>query len=237
MTKEYGVDILLGPEHKSEVEARRNKKELERTKADLARAGIDGLTGLLMKKFLEPNLQKSINDLIIGENKRPPGTKKDVLVLFFDIDNFKLLNDTYGHDAGDLALSVGGTRVKGVLHREGDSAYRFGGEEMVAILVVDKALSADEIRKLAEDKQEEINNLLYIKAKNLETNKEEKVPIVFSMGCASFMEVSRSKEDSGVVDPKELIGKADSAMYKDKKTTKEERLRKAREALGLPSLK
>jgi diguanylate cyclase (GGDEF)-like protein/PAS domain S-box-containing protein len=73
-------------------------------------------------------------------------------LMFLDLDNFKPLNDTYGHEVGDSLLIEVATRLKGCL-REVDTVARFGGDEFVVILselMVDKTQSIKQARGVAE---------------------------------------------------------------------------------------
>ena len=89
------------------------------------RATHDDLTGL-------PNRQLVIDRLshAIASARRRNGT---VTVLFIDIDNFKMINDTMGHATGDSVLTTMADRIAGVI-RDNDTAGRFGGDEFVLIL-------------------------------------------------------------------------------------------------------
>jgi len=60
--------------------------------------------------------------------------KRSLSVIYLDLDGFKAVNDTFGHDAGDTLLVTLSQRMKSAL-REGDSLARFGGDEFVAVLV------------------------------------------------------------------------------------------------------
>ena len=73
-------------------------------------------------------------------------------LMFLDLDNFKPLNDTHGHEVGDLLLIEVAKRLKGCL-REVDTVARFGGDEFVVLLIeldVDKTQAAEQARKVAE---------------------------------------------------------------------------------------
>ena len=59
--------------------------------------------------------------------------KQQLAVLFIDLDNFKPVNDTFGHDVGDMALQEFSSKLRSVL-REEDLACRFGGDEFVVLL-------------------------------------------------------------------------------------------------------
>jgi len=85
----------------------------------------DSLTGLYNRRYMEQALEREI--LRAARNGRPVG------VIMLDLDNFKLFNDTHGHEAGDTLLRVLGDFL--VTHvRAEDIACRYGGEEFVVIL-------------------------------------------------------------------------------------------------------
>jgi diguanylate cyclase (GGDEF)-like protein len=85
----------------------------------------DGLTGCFNRRFFEIQLER---DLHLATRMRQP-----VSLIMLDIDHFKLVNDTHGHDAGDGALRI----IAGALREEVrgvDTAARYGGEEFAVIL-------------------------------------------------------------------------------------------------------
>jgi diguanylate cyclase (GGDEF)-like protein len=88
-------------------------------------ACTDGLTGLYNHRQFK---QMSKEELA-----RAKRYKKKMSMIMFDIDNFKLFNDQYGHPAGDKVISAIGCLMKQTL-RDCDYAFRYGGEEFVAIL-------------------------------------------------------------------------------------------------------
>jgi diguanylate cyclase (GGDEF)-like protein len=85
----------------------------------------DGLTGLLNRQTLDETLNNEYN--------RAKRHKEDLSILFFDLDNFKKVNDKYGHLAGDEALRQV-ARILIVEKRLEDIAARYGGEELVLVL-------------------------------------------------------------------------------------------------------
>lgn len=88
-------------------------------------AFFDELTGLPNRRMLTDRLQKA---LAIATRSRNRGA-----LLFIDLDNFKDLNDTRGHDVGDLLLQQVATRLRGCV-READTVARLGGDEFVVML-------------------------------------------------------------------------------------------------------
>lgn len=85
----------------------------------------DTLTGLPNRYFLEDRLRHAID-----QARRTSGT---VAVLFLDLNRFKLINDSLGHDKGDLLLKVIAERLKGAV-REVDTVARIGGDEFLVVL-------------------------------------------------------------------------------------------------------
>jgi len=85
----------------------------------------DGLTGLLNRQALD--------EVLIGEFNRAKRHNENLSFIFFDLDNFKRVNDTYGHLAGDEALRMV-AKILLLEKRLEDIAARYGGEELVLIL-------------------------------------------------------------------------------------------------------
>jgi len=157
------------------------KLEEELTK----RATTDELTGLY-------NRHKG-NELLDQEIERADRYNEEFAVIFFDIDYFKMINDTYGHDIGDSVLKQLSQILQ--LHtRKSDAIIRWGGEEFIILALnqnKDKAfLFAQNIRKAIE---------LCV------FNTVEKVTV--SIGVASFKQ-GETKES--------LIKRSDDALYKAK---------------------
>lgn len=100
-------------------------------------AFYDGLTGLPNRQLLNDRLNQSLS--LSYRNKNIGG------LLFIDLDNFKALNDTLGHDVGDLLLQEVAKRLSTSV-RDTDTVARFGGDEFVVIL---DNLSSDKIEAVA----------------------------------------------------------------------------------------
>jgi len=118
-------------------------KRLMQTLRDSAM--IDPLTGLYNRRFL----QEHTKQLISGVLRR----KKQIGLLICDLDYFKKVNDTHGHDAGDLILKETAQVLKSMV-RDTDVVIRFGGEEFLVLLLDvelgDAMLIAEKIRAAIE---------------------------------------------------------------------------------------
>lgn len=89
-------------------------------------AWTDALTGVANRRALEHALS--------GAARRELQERQSVAVLMIDIDHFKLLNDRYGHPAGDACLRAVAQALRQALARPGDVLARYGGEEFIALL-------------------------------------------------------------------------------------------------------
>jgi diguanylate cyclase (GGDEF)-like protein len=154
----------------------------------------DGLTGLFNRRYLDETLPREIHRA--ERNQRP------ISVLMFDLDSFKKVNDTYGHDAGDMVLK----RIAEILTtkiRPSDIACRYGGEEFTVILP-DTSLEVAHAR--AEGLREVVSQTeLQHNGKNLGT-------ITISMGVATYPQHGITRDA--------LIKAADEASYQAKQTGK-----------------
>jgi len=86
----------------------------------------DSLTGLPNRRLLSERI-----DITLAQCRR---NKTTAALFIFDLDKFKAVNDTLGHQIGDLLLKEVATRTLGVLRRSGDSLARLGGDEYVVLL-------------------------------------------------------------------------------------------------------
>jgi diguanylate cyclase (GGDEF)-like protein len=105
------------------VEGRRRLADANRQLVAINRT--DGLTGLSNRRHLTEMLET----LLANANRH----NFAICVLMMDVDRFKVLNDTYGHNAGDQALRLIAARLS-ASQREGDLLARWGGEEFLAVL-------------------------------------------------------------------------------------------------------
>ena len=150
---------------------------------------IDPLTKIGNRQFLGGRLRA-----ILAEYKGQDG---GAAVLFMDIDKFKRVNDTYGHDIGDKVLCMVAATLKNSL-RNTDAVGRWGGEEFLAILDDVNSLESlnficEKLRKLVS-----FSSLDYL---------NEKINITVSIG-ATFLKSSDT--------PESLVSRADRLMYQSK---------------------
>ncbi len=150
-------------------------------------AAIDTLTGLYNRRFGMERLSQEFSRSV--RSQEPLG------VLLFDIDHFKTVNDTHGHQAGDAVLRSIAHAVKRVL-REGDTLMRYGGEEFLAVL---PGAGEADVRGLGERIRRVVESTVTNDANVV-------VHVTVSIGAVSF-------PSADVADLDDLIRKADGAMY------------------------
>ena len=154
----------------------------------------DPLTGLPNRSLLTDVLGRAL--------QRSDRSGRRVAVLFADLDDFKSVNDAFGHAVGDQILMAVARRLRGAL-RAGDTAARLGGDEFVAVLgEIAQAREAIEV-------EERIERTLRapFRLGSLEIFATASVGMVLSGGPER-------------VSPEELVRAADAAMYENKRTTK-----------------
>jgi diguanylate cyclase (GGDEF)-like protein len=150
----------------------------------------DELTKLPNRNLLEDRLEQAI-----AYAKRH---NTNAAVMFIDLDQFKVINDSFGHQFGDKLLQVAARRIVDEL-REEDTVARFGGDEFVVVMTALTDLSA--VRFLAE-------KLLFVISKPYLIDQNE-ITISASIG------ISITPDDA--LNPQQLIQYADSAMYESKR--------------------
>ncbi|GAB5604710.1 GGDEF domain-containing protein [Sideroxyarcus sp. TK5] len=152
----------------------------------------DQLTGALNRRGLDETMEREL--------KRADRNRTPLCVALLDIDNFKRLNDTLGHHAGDQAL-VHLTKVIKETLRPADTVGRYGGEEFVIILPdTDLAAGIEALQRLQRDL-----------TKRFFLHNNERILVTFSAGVAL-----RGTDE----DQEDLLGRADKAMYQAKQTGK-----------------
>ncbi len=212
-----GIQIENTPEELAELKQLReeNRKLLEENVAlrqDLGKAELDlrearkeamfdALTGLETRRHFRIEMEKMVSSLPEegAKEKRREGYEH-VSCVFCDIDNFKKINDEYGHEAGDNVLK----RVAKVLQeniRDEDKICRWGGEEIVISF---SGANEKDAAKKAEVLREKIEEQVFKEYPDLKVS--------LSIGVASHGKSIDTLD--------ELLDRADNAMYKAKKTGK-----------------
>ncbi|MDD2879346.1 MAG: diguanylate cyclase [Rhodoferax sp.] len=153
----------------------------------------DGLTGLANRTLLMERLSQ-----LIAKTVRE---SRNIALMFLDLDGFKSINDTYGHEVGDLALKTVSARLLGLL-RNLDTVARLGGDEFLILL--DNPESCEKIAMVASRVIEVVNGPM-----NLDGTT---VHVGTSIGIATFQNDGMSATD--------LLKRADDAMYVAKKSGK-----------------
>jgi diguanylate cyclase (GGDEF)-like protein/PAS domain S-box-containing protein len=184
-----------------EEELRQKAAELVRSNAELQQsekrfrhlAYHDTLTGLPNRELFQERLHQAI--------QWAQTRSQQVALLFLDLDGFKQINDSYGHDIGNLLLKVVASRLTGCL-RSSDTVARWGGDEFVILLLA--IASTQDITRVAE-------KILYTLSQEV-VLEDKRIPISTSIGISIY------PHDTENVDC--LLKEADLAMYRAKATGK-----------------
>ncbi|STQ91225.1 sensor domain-containing diguanylate cyclase [Iodobacter fluviatilis] len=204
------LESLLGDTRSMQLDVRRSRDDLieARAQADDAQRRIielenelthvsqkvrtDQLTGALNRRGLE--------EIFDVELARALRSESPISIGLLDIDNFKKLNDSQGHAAGDAALVHLVSVVKDLL-RPSDSVARYGGEEFVLVL---PETDINEAVSVVQRLQRELTKRFFL-------NNNEKLLITFSAGVALVLPGEARDQ---------VIERADQAMYQAKKLGK-----------------
>ncbi len=172
----------------SSVEALKEKQK-EEIQSLYNLAHYDVLTNIPNRYLFNEKLDQAI--LKANQNK------SKVALFFIDLDDFKSINDTYGHKAGDYTLLCIANSIKNII-RDTDIFARIGGDEFA--LIVENTTDKDCLKKLAEKIIHAVSSPLYFHS--------QKITISCSIGISLYKEDTSCKE--------ELIHYADMAMYNTK---------------------
>lgn len=196
------TDYLMRPIDPNELIARsltqiRRKRCNDRLRASVRQtielAVTDGLTGLHNRRYLDNHMKLLID--------RATARGRPLSVCITDIDRFKLVNDTYGHDAGDAVLREFASRVRSAV-RGADLACRYGGEEFVLVMPDTPgemaASVAERLRRIIEQEPFRIPGM------------DVFLSITASLGIASALPEGDS--------PEALLKRADTALYEAKRS-------------------
>ncbi len=154
----------------------------------------DPLTSLYNRRFIDDRLPVDVINAAVN--------KSALSVCFIDLDNFKILNDTYGHEIGDQIIVVISRILNDTIRSESDWAARYGGDEFLLCLNHADSKQAERIMK----------RIAEATLKSDFSAQGESVALSLSYGIASMQEKPRTAE--------ELIQLADRRMFEAKKNKK-----------------
>ncbi|MDN7143588.1 diguanylate cyclase [Pseudomonas sp. JQ170] len=155
-------------------------------------ASHDSLTGLPNRAFFEGRLSRTVRNAIKHQ--------EHLALLFLDSDNFKDINDNFGHAAGDEVLISVAARVRSQL-RENDLVARLGGDEFAVLLA--PLHSREDAQRIAE-------KIIISMRQPIGLSEGRSIVTSLSVGIAYFPDDGRS--------PSDLLNAADAAMYQAKRT-------------------
>ncbi len=178
----------LNRELESKVKERTKELSYLNDKLSLA-ANTDPMTGIYNRRYFF-DISKKI--LAVSQRKGI-----SICIAMLDIDNFKDINDTYGHDVGDIVIKKSVSIIQKEL-REDDTLIRFGGEEFI-IMMIDTTL--DSTYNLCESIRKNLENSYLI-------DKDKKITI--SIGISEFQPNDKNIDT--------IVKRADNALYQAKRT-------------------
>ncbi len=146
----------------------------------------DPLTGLYNRRYLDGALEES--------ERRSRRNNRTVGLMMLDLDHFKMINDTYGHEVGDEVLRTFAGLLKGSL-RAGDIACRYGGEEFTILL---SGATLNATRQRAEQLRQQVEQLRV-------PYRDKQLALTVSIGIAVFPEHGHHLDD--------VLHAADAALY------------------------
>jgi diguanylate cyclase (GGDEF)-like protein len=149
---------------------------------------VDSLTGLFNRRFAERQMK--------AEVARAQRKKYQLTVVLFDLNDFKQINDRFGHSAGDIALKAFADKLTSA-SRQGDVAVRLGGDEFMLLLPECDALQVRTLLERMRDIEADING--------------QKIGITFAVGWA---ECQKGQQ------PQDLLDEADRALYLHKQSSR-----------------
>jgi diguanylate cyclase (GGDEF)-like protein len=161
--------------------------EIEALQAQLREQAIrDPLTGLFNRRYLEETLGREV--------ARAGRAGSAIGVILMDVDDFKTINDTFGHEAGDLMLQAIAQRLR-LQTRRSDVVCRHGGEEFLAVL---PGASVEITRQRAEQMRQALQALRV-------PHGDDELRTTLSFGVAAFPRHGQTAED--------VLRSADQALY------------------------
>ena len=170
-------------------DALENEYLLEIKSQEMARlSNTDVLTGIYNRRYFDEEFEKEWN--------RSKRNNSMLSIILFDIDHFKNVNDTFGHQAGDEYLKKTAETLNAVFKRDYDIVARYGGEEFIVLLA---GIDADHARQMAENVRKMIESMII-------DHRGKKVGATISAGIICCIPNLNTIPDS-------IISCADQALY------------------------
>ena len=169
-----------------------NLQQFMASQEDQANSMIDAVTNVFTRGFLQ--------DLLSGEISRAERTNRSLALIMCDLNNFKQVNDRYGHLMGDYVLSQIATILKSCV-RGSDYVVRYGGDEFLVLLPETDEKGGEIVRQRVHRKVAEWDN----------SNRVGDLPISVSLGL--YLHVTGQTADKDVAE-------ADARMYAEKQAAK-----------------
>lgn len=189
------ISIIANFSAKMRTKLKQQRQEILKTNELLAiQSKQDALTGLKNRRYFD--------EQFTIEYKRASRNNSALSIIMIDLDNFKSINDLYGHDAGDGCLKYIANLLAEEVNRTGDILARYGGEEFVILL---PNTSGEQAFKLALQLKDKINQCLYHYENSVDVN----LKLTASFGVSCYNE-------NNVTSQSELLITADKALYLSK---------------------
>lgn len=175
--------------HKGNLQSKLNELDIQHSISIIERrVNIDALSGVYTRYYLESTCDEWL--------KEAHQTKDHVCCFVFDVDDFKHINDQYGHLSGDEVIRAVGQTCNEVMHEEDTLVGRYGGDEFVILL---RNFSQEQIIQKANELFQTLSNMTVV-------NDEHHIKITISMGIVCNESIIARKF-------KQLFNVADQALY------------------------
>lgn len=192
------------------VKQRRLHEELRDTNHTLEEACMtDPLTGVRNRRFFSAIIQGSVADTLRAHAASKDRNDCDLVFYLIDLDNFKEVNDVYGHDAGDRVLAEAADRIASAI-RASDVLMRWGGEEF---LVVSRRTNRRQADALATRILEAVRTEPY------RVGPAQEIQRTCSVGWAAFPWLEEQVNELGY---EEVLNMADRALQQAKRSGKDQ---------------
>lgn len=191
------------------IQHRRLNRELQTTNTVLQEASLtDPLTGLRNRRFFSATIEADVVQSLRSHADNHDPHTRDLVFYLIDADNFKDINDRYGHDVGDKVLIEMARRISSSI-RHSDVLVRWGGEEF---LIVSRYTDRKEAELLAQRVLSAVADVPFTL-----TSAEEKIHRTCSLGWAPFPWFA---EDAAAVSYQEVLSLADRGLQQAKRSGK-----------------